>query len=165
LDRLDALDRAIIAALSDDGRLSLTEIAARTGVSVPTVRSRLRRLTAEGVVKVAGLLNAADTRGTTTALVGLTLDKFNLEEMVERLAALDEVNWAAVVTGRYDIVAEVVTAEGMSGLYDFLNISLQRLGGVQSSEMFVVMKAADKWMPLPRAMRDAWEKQPGNGGR
>ena len=49
---------------------------------------------------------------------------------VEALAALDDVNWAAVVTGRYDIIVEVVTAEGMTGLYDFLNVSLQEVGGI-----------------------------------
>ena len=65
--------------------------------------------------------------------------------MVERVAALDEVSWAAVVTGRYDI-AEVVTTDGMNGLYEFLNGTLQKLGGVESSEVFVVMKATDKWM-------------------
>ena len=74
--------------------------------------------------------------------MGLSLERYNLDEMVERVAALDEVSWAAVVTGRYDIIAEVVTTDGMNGLYEFLNASLQKLGGVQSSEMFVVMKAS-----------------------
>ena len=161
--RLDALDKALIATLCQDGRVSLGEAAGRAGASAPTVRSRLRTLTAAGVLRVAGLLNASETSGMTIALVGLTLERFNLDEMVERLAGLDEVNWAAVVTGRYDIVAEVVTTEGMSGLYDFLNVSLQELGGVQSSEMFVVMKATNKWMLLPRAMRSGWEHSEDNG--
>jgi Lrp/AsnC family transcriptional regulator for asnA, asnC and gidA len=83
--------------------------------------------------------------------------------MVERMAALDEVSWAAVVTGRYDIIAEVVSTEGMNGLYDFLNASLQKLGGIQSSEVFVVMKASHKWMLLPRAMTQSWTKANGGG--
>ena len=64
-----------------------------------------------------------------------------------------------MVTGRYDIIAEVVTTDGMNGLYEFLNISLQKLGGIQSSEMFVVMKASHKWMLLPPAMTQAWTGQ------
>ena len=59
-------------------------------------------------------------------------------------------------TGRYDIIAEVATTDGMNGLYDFLNVSLQKLGGIQSSEMFVVLKASHKWMLLPQATTAAW---------
>jgi len=153
---LDRLDKALIGTLFDDGRLAVAEIAARLGVSTPTVRTRLRALLSAGVLRVAGLVDASETPELTTAIVGLTLERFNLEEMVERLAALDQVNWAAVCTGRYDIIAEVVTPDGMNGLYDFLNESVQRLGGVQSSEMFVVMKSTHKWQLLPHALSDDW---------
>jgi Lrp/AsnC family transcriptional regulator for asnA, asnC and gidA len=163
--RLDPLDKALIGTLFADGRLAVSEIAARLSVSAPTVRGRLRGLLGAGVLRVAGLVDASQTPELTTAIVGLSLDRFNLDEMVERLAALDEVNWAAVVTGRYDIIAEVVTTEGMGGLYGFLNVSLQKLGGVQSSEMFVVMKASHKWMLLPPAMSGAWTSPDDNGAQ
>jgi Lrp/AsnC family transcriptional regulator, regulator for asnA, asnC and gidA len=161
--RLDPLDKALIGTLFNDGRLAVSDMAARLGVSAPTVRGRLRGLVGAGVLRVAGLVNASETPELTTAIVGLSLDRFNLDEMVERLAALDEVNWSAVVTGRYDIIAEVVTTEGMSGLYAFLNESLQKLGGVQSSEMFVVMKASHKWMLLPPSMSATWARPAGDG--
>jgi Lrp/AsnC family transcriptional regulator for asnA, asnC and gidA len=108
------------------------------------------------VLRVAALVDASETPELTIAIVGLSLDGYDLDEMVERLAALDVVNWAAVVTGRYDIIAEVATTDGMNGLYDFLNISLQKLGGIQSSEMFVVLKASHKWMLLPQATTAVW---------
>jgi len=155
---LDVLDKALIGTLSDNGRLAASEIAARLGISIPTVRGRLRQLVEAGVVRIAALVNASETPELTIAIVGLSLERYNLDEMVERMAALDEVSWAAVVTGRYDIIAEVVTTAGMNGLYDFLNASLQELGGVQSSEVFVVMKASHKWMLPPRAMTRAWTR-------
>ena len=160
---LDLLDKALIGTLSGDGRLAVSEIAARLGSSTPTVRGRLRHLLAAGVLRVAALVDASETPELTIAIVGLSLDGYDLDEMVERLAALGVVNWAAVVTGRYDIIAEVATTEGMSGLYDFLNISLQQLGGIQSSEMFVVLKASHKWMLLPQATTAAWT-DPAAGG-
>jgi Lrp/AsnC family transcriptional regulator, regulator for asnA, asnC and gidA len=94
------------------------------------------------------------------AIVGLTLDEYRLDERVEQLAVLDEVTWAAVVTGRYDIIAEVVTESGMAGLYDFLNVSLRQVGGIKSSEMFVVMKARNKWLLPPAGMRRGWQQPP-----
>jgi Lrp/AsnC family transcriptional regulator for asnA, asnC and gidA len=158
---LDALDKALIATLFGNGRLAASDMAARLGISTPTVRGRLRQLIGAGVLRVAALVASSETPELTIAIVGLSLDRYNLDEMVERLAALDEVSWAAVVTGRYDIIAEVVTTDGMNGLYEFLNASLQKLGGIQSSEMFVVMKAANKWLLLPPAMTQAWTRANG----
>ena len=160
---LDVLDKALIGTLFGNGRLAASDIAARLGISTPTVRGRLRHLLAQGVLRIAALVDASEMPELTVAIVGLSLERYNLDEMVERVAALDEVSWAAVVTGRYDIIAEVVTADGMNGLYEFLNASLQKLGGVESSEVFVVMKASDKWLLVPRAVASAWTRA--NGGQ
>ncbi len=161
--RIDPLDKVLIGLLASDGRLSTAEAAARAGVSRPTVASRLKALVNDGVLRVAGLVDTFQSHGLTTALVGLTVDHHLLDEKVEQIAAIPEVAWAAVVTGRYDIMAEVVTGDGMNGLYDFLNLSLREVGGINSSEMFVVMKARNKWMLLPTSMRRAWSERPPNG--
>jgi len=161
--RLDSLDKTLIGLLGEDGRLSLADLAQRAGVSRPTVASRLRALAGDGILRVAGLVDAFQARGLTTALVGLTVDKHRLDEKVEQIAAVPEVTWAAVVAGRYDIMAEIATEEGMNGLYDFLNVSLREVGGINSSEMFVVMKARNRWTLLPTSMRRAWADRPPNG--
>jgi Lrp/AsnC family transcriptional regulator for asnA, asnC and gidA len=158
--RLDPLDKYLIALLGEDGRLSLAEAAQRAGVSRPTVASRLKALAGDGVLRVAGLIDVFHTRGLTTALVGLTVDKHRLDEKVEQIAALPAVTWAAVVTGRYDIMAEVATEDGVNGLYDFLNESLRDVGGINSSEMFVVMKSSNRWTLLPTSMRRRWMEPP-----
>jgi Lrp/AsnC family transcriptional regulator for asnA, asnC and gidA len=158
--RLDPLDKHLIALLGEDGRLSLAEAAQRAGVSRPTVASRLKALAGDGVLRVAGLIDVFHTRGLTTALVGLTVDKHRLDEKVEQIAALPAVTWAAVVTGRYDIMAEVATEDGVNGLYDFLNESLRDVGGINSSEMFVVMKSSNRWTLPPISMRRRWTEPP-----
>jgi Lrp/AsnC family transcriptional regulator for asnA, asnC and gidA len=154
--KVDALDKQLIGLFSDDGRTALADAAERAGVSTPTARSRLRNLVDHGVIRIAGLIDPFRVRGLTVALVGLTLDKYKLEEKLEQIADLDAVSWAAVVTGRYDIVAEVVTTEGMAGLFHFLSVSLQNVGGIRASEMFVVMKASNKWVLPPRGIKREW---------
>lgn len=161
---VDALDKGLIANLIADGRLSLSELAERTGISRPTAASRLRGLVHDGVLRVAGVVDAFRLPGLTVALVGLTVDKHRLDEKVEQIADLPEVTWAAVVTGRYDILAEVVTESGMSGLYDFLNVSLRDVGGINASEMFVVMKARGRWIVPPTSLQQSWVGQ-GAGDR
>lgn len=159
---IDGLDKAIIALVADDGTRSAADVAARLGVTSPTVRSRLRSLVARGVVTIAGLVDPFAADGLTTAIVGLSLTEHNLDEKVGQLAALDDVTWAAVVTGRYDIIVEVVTAEGMTGLYDFLNISLQEVGGISTSEVFVVMKARSRSVRVPPRLQREWLAERGS---
>jgi len=62
----------------------------------------------------------------------------------------------AVVSGRYDIIVEVVLEDAMDDLYRFLTMDLPQLGGIRSSESFLVMKAKRKWVLLPSGMKN-WD--------
>ncbi|GAB3806959.1 Lrp/AsnC family transcriptional regulator [Micromonospora zhanjiangensis] len=48
---MEDIDRAIIVALTADGRLSYTDLAEKVGLSVSAVHQRVRRLEQRGVVK------------------------------------------------------------------------------------------------------------------
>jgi Lrp/AsnC family leucine-responsive transcriptional regulator len=48
---VEELDRAIVAALVGDGRLSYTDLAEKVGLSVSAVHQRVRRLEKRGVIK------------------------------------------------------------------------------------------------------------------
>jgi Lrp/AsnC family leucine-responsive transcriptional regulator len=47
---VEDIDRAIVAALVDDGRVSYTDLAEKVGLSVSAVHQRVRRLEARGVI-------------------------------------------------------------------------------------------------------------------
>lgn len=158
---VDTIDKGLLARLMEDGRTALAELSKQVGISRPTTGSRLRLLTEDGLLRVSGLIDVLRVRGLTVALVGLTVDKHQLDEKVDQIADLDEVTWAAVVTGRYDIMAEVVTEDGVNGLYDFLNTSLRSVGGINASEMFVVLETRNKWMRLPPGLRRSWLRPAG----
>lgn len=49
--KLDSTDEKIMECLLEDGRMSYREIAERTGVTPPTIKSRIDNLTEEGVIK------------------------------------------------------------------------------------------------------------------
>ena len=44
VQRVEEIDRAIVAALTGDGRLSYTDLAERVGLAVSAVHQRVRRL-------------------------------------------------------------------------------------------------------------------------
>jgi Lrp/AsnC family leucine-responsive transcriptional regulator len=50
-DQLDRIDRNIIAALAGDGRLSMSELAAKVGLSKTPVQARVRRLEQDGFIR------------------------------------------------------------------------------------------------------------------
>jgi len=57
MQTLDSVAKQLIRALQEDGRLSLTELGRRLGISHVAVGKRLKKLTSEGVVKVQANLS------------------------------------------------------------------------------------------------------------
>lgn len=151
---MDGLDADLVAALTVDGQASAGRLAEECRVTSPTVRTRLKNLMSKGVLRLAGLVNPFRTRGLTVALVCLTVQTHEqMDRKLRQIGELGNVAWAAVVTGRYDIVAEVVCAEGVEDLYRFINEDLAQVGGINTSESFVVMKGVRKWVLLPERVR------------
>lgn len=50
-DQLDRLDKNILSALSRDGRLSMSELAAKVGLSKTPVQARVKRLEKDGFIR------------------------------------------------------------------------------------------------------------------
>jgi Lrp/AsnC family transcriptional regulator for asnA, asnC and gidA len=158
-DVLNSQDRKLVAELTRDGQLSPGKIGEEIGVTAPTVRSRMKNLINAGVLKVAGLVDPMKTMGLTVALVGISLHSHEqLGEKLDQIGSLPRVNWCAVVTGRYDIIVEIVCSDEIGDLYDFLDQDMSKVGGISSSESFVVMKSRRKWLCLPDAVIDKFSK-------
>jgi len=156
---LDQNDKKMVAALTRDGQLSPGKVAEDIGVTAPTVRSRMKNLFKAGALKVVGLVNPMKTKGLTVALVGISLHSHEqLGEKLDQIGALKRVNWCAVVTGRYDIIVEIVCSNEIGDLYDFLDQDLSKVGGINASESFVVMKSRRKWLYLPDAVLEQFNE-------
>lgn len=131
------------------------EIAARLGVTAPTVRARIKALEKARLLKIAGLIDPYQHQDLTTALIGLNIRSYGkLDQILEEVSQLENVTWAAVVTGRYDIIAEVIIKGGMKELYQLTTGIIPKLGHVLSSETFVIMKSQDKWICLPKGLEN-----------
>jgi Lrp/AsnC family transcriptional regulator for asnA, asnC and gidA len=151
----DSLDHRIIRLLAEKGSSSAGEIAARLGVTAPTVRARIKNLEKAGLLKVAGLIDPYQYQDLTAALIGLNIRSYGkLDKILQDLSQIENVTWAAVVTGRYDIILEVIIKGGMKELYQLTTDIIPKLGHVLSSETFVIMKSKDKWICLPKGLED-----------
>ena len=155
----DELDRRLVGLLTRDGRMPVGDIASCLGVTAPTVRSRIKSLEQTGLLKISGLIDPAKHRDLTTALIGLNIiSQGKLPEVLEKLEHLENVSWAAVVTGRYDIMAEVVFKGEMEELYRITSIDIPKVGNVVKSETFVVIKSNSKRVSLPRGITEVQQE-------
>ncbi len=133
---MDDLDSNIISMLQEDGRASNAAIARQVGVTEGTVRRRLKRLVDEEYIHVIAMLDADKLGYRSEALVGVMVDPDRIDTAAEEISKLEEVSWAAVTTGAYDIFAWVAlpTSEGL-GI--FLRTKVGSIAGVRRTETFV----------------------------
>lgn len=98
---VEDIDRAILAALTTDGRLSYTDLAERVGLSVSAAHQRVRRLEQRGVIKgYAARVDFPSLDLPLTAFVAIRpLDPSQPDDAPDRLSALAEIEACYSVAG------------------------------------------------------------------
>jgi Lrp/AsnC family transcriptional regulator for asnA, asnC and gidA len=152
---LDTLDSEIVRLLAEDGRMPIGEMAKKLKVTAPTIRNRIKGLEKSGVFKVSGLIDPNENKEMITALVFMSIrSEGKLDQILEKISRLPNVAWAGVVTGRYDIIAEVICVEGKNELYRFTTETILKMGNVIRSETLILMKSRNNWMRLPEKVEE-----------
>jgi Lrp/AsnC family transcriptional regulator, leucine-responsive regulatory protein len=117
---VEETDRAIVAALSADGRLSYTDLAEKVGLSVSAVHQRVRRLEQRGVIRgYAARLDHEAVGLSLTAFVAIRpLDAAAPDDAPQRLAGLAEVESCYSVAGEdfYLLVVRVASPSDLERL-------------------------------------------------
>ncbi len=145
---MDELDLKIIGLLQRDGRASNATMAQELGVSEGTVRRRLWRLVQEDVIKITAVPNIEKMGYAATALVGVQTRPGKADDVAESLARLEEVHYAAVTTGAFDVFLWV-GLESAQRLGDFVHTKLAAVEGVQRTETFINLAIKKRTYGLP----------------
>ncbi|MCK0168820.1 Lrp/AsnC family transcriptional regulator [Jannaschia sp. S6380] len=130
---MDDLDRILLAALSSDGRASVSALAARLGVTRATIRARIARLTEAGEILgyravLKGDLADRPVRG----IVLIEIEGKGSARVTRMLTAMPEVEAVHSTHGRWDLVAEL-GADTLELLDATLN-RIRLIDGVSRSE-------------------------------
>ena len=141
----DQINLSIIKHLRN-GRKSYKKIAEELSLSENTVRSRVNKLIDEGVLEIAGLVNAEALADHRIIIVGVKLATMELVKKGEEFSRLKGVISVSVVTGRFDLILVVLLKPGF-GLLEFYTEEVSRLKEVQSVETFVVYKSYNFKVP------------------
>ncbi|WP_405804708.1 Lrp/AsnC family transcriptional regulator [Streptomyces sp. NBC_01187] len=149
---MDDMDRQILAELQEDGRLTVTGLAARVGLSLSPCHRRLRELERSGAIRgYRAVVDAGAVGLTFDALVFVTMrqeDRTTISDFEQALTELPQVIQAQRLFGDPDYLLRVVTADlaAFQRLYDE---NLATLPGVQRLSSTLVMKHVVHERPLP----------------
>lgn len=138
-DALDDNDRFIIEAMRQDGRVAFAQIAEKLNVSPGMVRVRYNRMLKMGLIRVVAITNPLRMGYTTMTMIGIRTAGEKMLEVAQKVAEFEEVIYLIVVSGRFDIMAEVVCRDH-ADLLRFLTEKLYKVDGVRESETFVHLR-------------------------
>lgn len=111
-DEVEEIDRQIVSLLVRDGRMSYTELARRTGLSVSAAHQRVRRLEKRGVIQgYTAIINADDAGLPLTAFVSIKpFDAAAPDDAPQRLAHLTSIEACHSVAGDENYILKVRVA-------------------------------------------------------
>lgn len=139
---LDETDRAIVAELRRDGRLSVRALAERVHVSRATAYSRLERLHQDQVITGYAARVDPDKLGlTTAAYVSVSITQGSWREVLDALSALPGVEKVALVGAEFDMLVEV-RARDNHELRDVVLERIQGVPGVRGTRTWLIF---DEW--------------------
>jgi DNA-binding Lrp family transcriptional regulator len=149
---MDRIDCEILAELQADGRLTITDLAARVGLSISPCHRRLRELERSGIIRgYRAVVDPAAVGLSFEALLFVTMrqeDRDTLLAFEAAVAQIPNVLQAQRLFGDPDYLLRIVTAD--LGAYQRLEDDvLATLPGVQRLNSTLVMKNVVAERPLP----------------
>ncbi|MCR9085461.1 MAG: Lrp/AsnC family transcriptional regulator [Rhodobacteraceae bacterium] len=146
---MDSSDIKIIAELRRNSRISLSDLASVVGLSRVTVRTRLARLQAEGVILGFTVVLAEDVREhPVRGLMMLGIEGKGTDRISRSLAGIAAVQAIHSTNGKWDLIVELGT-ETLGDL-DKVLAKIRKLDGVATSETSLLLSTR---MAVKRARR------------
>lgn len=150
---MDGIDRKILSEVQSDGRITITDLAARVGLSVSPTHRRLRELEKSGAIRGYRAVVDPDALGLTfEVLVFVTMkqeDRDTLLEFEAALNAIPNVLQAQRLFGDPDYLVRVRTTD-LPAYAELEDNVLAVLPGIQRLNSTLVMKhvVTDRAVPV-----------------
>ncbi|QGX98937.1 Lrp/AsnC family transcriptional regulator [Roseovarius faecimaris] len=144
LPQMDKFDQAILKHLSADGRISVTELAQRIGLSKSPTQARLRRLEATGVITgYRALFDPIRLGLDHVSFVEVRLESTREAALAAFNAAvmrIPEIEQVHLIAGNFDYLLKIRTQD-MNDYRVVLAEKISTLPHVSSTSTFVAMQA------------------------
>ena len=145
MEKIDKLDKKILAILSKNARIPFKDVAAECGVSRAAIHQRVQHLIETNVITGSGFdVNPKSLGYRTCTYVGINLEKGSMyKDVVKRLVAIPEIVECHFTTGSYTMLIKCY-AKDNEQLMDLLNNKLQTIPGVVSTETLISLEQSIK---------------------
>ena len=149
LSGLDQFDQSILIALAEDGRMSITDLATRIGLSKSPTQARLRRLEKTGIIMgYRALLDPISLGLDHVAFVEVRLTDTReaaLRAFNAAVQTIPEIEQAHMIAGNFDYLLKVRTRD-MAQYRAFLGDVVSTLPHVAATSTYVAMEAVKEVM-------------------
>lgn len=133
---IDDLDKRILEIMKKDSRCSYVDIAEQLGVSEGTVRSRVHKMTEDGVIR--GFTIRTSSKNVKALVeVGIAVNT-DTEEIARRMSEYEGVTEVFEVTGDQDIIA-IVDVESTQNLNEIIE-KVRKYDNVLSTRTRLILK-------------------------
>jgi Lrp/AsnC family transcriptional regulator for asnA, asnC and gidA len=142
----DRIDQGMIRLLQKDGRMPILSLAKKLRISETTARTRLKRLITDGTIHVVAVSNPIKLGFEITGNLKLSIDLKKKDAILEKLKAIDQLNYVALTTGGMDIDVEFI-ARSLGEFKSMIFEKIYRIDGVNSSQTSLIVEI----------VKDAWD--------
>lgn len=150
--RLDEINRRILSALQQNGRLTLAELSEEVGLSPSPCHRRVRLLEDRGVIeRYVAVVNQRSVGLPVSVFVSIKLESQREEALArfaKAIAPWPEVLECYLMTGQRDYLLRVVVAD-LAAYEVFLKTKLTRLNGINSIESSFALEQVKYTHTLP----------------
>lgn len=140
---LDKIDRRILSELRQDGRLTVTQLAEKVGLSSSPCWTRVKRLENLNIIEgYTAKINSKAIGINELFFIEITLERHDdeiLEQFSEALAYMPEVVEAHLVTGDYDYLLKVAV-KNAEHYERFLRKNLYSMKGVRHTRSIFALR-------------------------
>lgn len=151
-NRLDEIDRKILALLQQDGRMSLADLSEKVGLSPSPCLRRVRIMEKAGIIsRYVAVLSQQNVGLPVSVFVSIKLESQRedaLNKFGKAIARWPEVLECYLMTGPRDYLLRVVVAD-LSAYEQFLKQKLTRLDGIASIESSFALEQVKYTNVLP----------------
>jgi Lrp/AsnC family transcriptional regulator, leucine-responsive regulatory protein len=149
---VDQIDRKILRALQEDGRITNNALAQKCGLSNAACFERVRRLRESGVITgYTALLDPEKLDRALLVFIEVLLDRTTddaFAAFAEHVRKLPDVIEAHMVAGGFDYLLKVRVAD-MSAYRAFLGDTLVALPGIRETRTYAVLEEVKLTSQLP----------------
>ncbi|MBB4071818.1 Lrp/AsnC family transcriptional regulator [Canibacter oris] len=153
--QLDDTHIKMLDLLRQDARLSIAALAEKLKISRSNAYQRFEAMQKAGVITgstIAIDFNAAGVG--VAALIFVSLDQNRWEEFREQLHELPELEYFAVITGKYDCMLLVRTAS-VAGVHKLVTSTISKWSVIKATETVFVMDEGWSRVDIEESMQNA----------